>query len=184
MTKSHGSGKPCPNPDPLSKALSVSWTMGNLPLSFPASLLSPWCAGPAVPAQKKQHTPLGGKLPLNWSSCTALWLPCISGSVKQRWVLLMGQKCVFSFFSSPPMPFLLATPHLHLVFKLLAPAQRMPCPLRGSEGCCTTPAFLSKWPWGNRMEEEDPHREKIHTAWVCIASSPSLSGVEGCQGPA
>lgn len=32
-------------------------------------------------------------------------------------------------------------------------------------------------------EKEDPHREKIHTAWACIASGPSLSGVEGCQGP-
>lgn len=173
------------HPNPLSKALSVSWTMGNAPLCFPTSLLSPWHSRPAMLPWEKWLTHLGAKPPLNWSRCTALWLPCVSESVTQPRVVLMGEEWLFSSLSSPPMPLLLATSHLHLVFKLLAPAQRMPCPFRGSEGCCTTPAFLSKWPWGMRMEKrEDPHREKIHTAWACIASGPSLSGVEGCQGPA
>lgn len=119
---------------------------------------------------------------LNCLSIYSLWLPCVLGSVV-LWLVLMGKEWVFSSLSSPSMPLLLAAPHLHLVFKLLAPAQRMPCPFRGSEGCCTTPAFLSKWPWGNRMEEkEDPHRENSHSLGLHCLRSKSLRG-GGMPGP-
>lgn len=103
---------------------------------FPAVPMTHWFCHASTPAWEPNC--LSTEVSVQLCGCTTY-----QGVIIRFWVVLMGEEWVFSSLSSPPMPLLLAT-HLHLVFKLLAPAQRMPCPFRGSEGCCTTTAFLSK----------------------------------------